>query len=249
EEWDHVKSGNSRTVLVLGEAGIGKTRLCQRVLRLAALQGGRILQSRCHEIESRLPYVPITDALADGFRREDLQALFPAWAAAAAELLPQVAADDPSGDPPRSEKDAPRRRMFEAIARILEYVSAQAPAVLFIDDYQWADDSTVALLHYLARRLSGSRLLVLLAVRTDELRNDSAVRVLIERATGDHLRRVRLKEFDVLTSVELVDWFVEHHGIRLGPGIKELIVAQSAGRPFFLLETLRAIRAGELPVS
>src|SRR5690606_20695479 len=76
-----------------------------------------------------------------------------------------------------------------------------------------------------------------------------AVRVLIERATGDHLRRVRLKEFDVLTSVELVDWFVEHHGIRLGPGIKELIVAQSAGRPFFLLETLRAIRAGELPVS
>src|SRR5690606_10664050 len=95
----------------------------------------------------------------------------------------------------------------------------------------------------------GSRLLVLLAVRTDELRNDSAVRVLIERATGDHLRRVRLKEFDVLTSVELVDWFVEHHGIRLGPGIKELIVAQSAGRPFFLLETLRAIRAGELPVS
>lgn len=249
EEWDHVKSGNSRTVLVLGEAGIGKTRLCQRVLRLAALQGGRILQSRCHEIESRLPYVPITDALADGFRREDLQALFPAWAAAAAELLPQVAPDDPSGDPPRSEKDAPRRRMFEAIARILEYVSAQAPAVLFIDDYQWADDSTVALLHYLARRLSGSRLLVLLAVRTDELRNDSAVRVLIERATGDHLRRVRLKEFDVLTSVELVDWFVEHHGIRLGPGIKELIVAQSAGRPFFLLETLRAIRAGELPVS
>src|SRR5690606_39623202 len=129
-------------------------------------QGGRILQSRCHEIESRLPYVPITDALADGFRRGDLQALFPAWAGAA-ELLPQVAADDPSGDPPRSEKDAPRRRRLEAIARSLEYVSAQAPAVLFIDDYQWADDSTVALLHYLARRLSGSRLLVLLAVRTD----------------------------------------------------------------------------------
>src|SRR5690606_24919216 len=138
-------------------------------------------------------------ALADGFRREDLQVLSPAWAAAAAELLPQVAADDPSGDPPRSEKDAPRRRMFEAFAALSESVSAHGHAVLVIDDYPWADDSTVALRPSLARRLSGSRLLVVIAVRTDELRNDWAVRVLIERATGEHLRRVRPKEFDVLT--------------------------------------------------
>jgi|GEM_PF-526266 len=250
EEWDRVKSGNSRTVLVLGEAGIGKTRLCHRLLRLAAVQGGRLLQSRCHEIESRLPYVPITDALADGVRPEDLQALSPAWAAAAAELLPQVAADELTGEAaPRSGKEAPRRRLYEAIARILEFVSAQAPAVLFIDDYQWADDSTVALLHYLTRRLAASHLLFLLAVRTDELRNDSAVRLLIERETGDHLRRVHVMELDPRTSLELVDWFVEQQGIRLSPGTKELIVAQSAGRPFFLLETLRAIQAGELPVS
>src|SRR5690606_9299707 len=114
--------------------GIGKTRLCHRLLRLAAVQGGRLLQSRCHEIESRLPYVPITDALADGIRPEDLQALSPAWAAAAAELLPQVATNELPGDAaPRSGKGTPRRRLYEAIARILECVSAQAPVVRILD--------------------------------------------------------------------------------------------------------------------
>src|SRR5690606_31240287 len=72
EAWRAVANGTSRAVAVVGEAGIGKSRLCQRFLRFAALQGARVLEGRCYPIEMRLPYSGAVDALLTGLTPDDI---------------------------------------------------------------------------------------------------------------------------------------------------------------------------------
>ncbi|HEX7051388.1 MAG TPA: AAA family ATPase, partial [Longimicrobiales bacterium] len=247
DDWRSVGAGDGRTVIVSGEAGIGKTRFCRHFLRWAVLQGARILRGRCYAAERRIPYSGVTDALLSGVRPEDLDALSPAWSGVVGELLPEFrteSSDRPAGS---LEGEGARRRLFEGIAQLLMAIGRPGPVILFIDDLHWADDSTVALVHYLARRLHASPVLILAALRTEEVEADSELASLRSRQ-GDRarIRYLPLPELDPASITALIDSYENRKNVRIAEPTREWIGRKVGGRPFLILEMLKVLGDGRL---
>lgn len=143
-------AASNRLILIEGEPGIGKTRLAEEHIcdsKAVPLIGA------AHELEQPLPYQPVIEALRGLLGRTDWPALFasirqrlsPVWLAETARLLPELAITP-------STPSADESRLWEGLHQFLLTLAEQQPVILFIDDIQWADASTLALLGYLTRR-------------------------------------------------------------------------------------------------
>jgi DNA-binding SARP family transcriptional activator len=147
--------GEQRIALVMGEPGIGKSRLARDLAERARSQGATVLMGRAYEAESSRPYGPWVDALEtdlseliEGRQEDDVGGARDALFAAVAELAGD-AADEPGG------------------------------AVLILDDVQWLDRDSSELLHFVARSNRERRLFLVLLARGGELEdNEHAVRAL-----------------------------------------------------------------------
>jgi DNA-binding CsgD family transcriptional regulator/DNA-binding transcriptional ArsR family regulator len=152
-------------VLISGEAGIGKTRLCAELLRSHRQRGGRVLLGRACPEEASLPYAALADALRAARRTEPA-----VWEAARAraEILwavaPELAAAD--GAPGRS---VDRPVLFEALLDAVEEAAGEAAALWVLDDLHWADDSTWEFVRYAARRLAHLGLVLAVTYRDEEI--------------------------------------------------------------------------------
>jgi predicted ATPase/DNA-binding CsgD family transcriptional regulator len=162
------------TVLVVGEAGVGKSRLVAELGREVVAAGGRVLVGGALEIdEANLPYVPILEAL-----RPVVQAAVDGDAAAneaigrarpeLAQLFPELEAAIEV-----SHRSAPatlaQTRLYGQLLGVLGRLGRQAPLMLVIEDLQWVDRSTRELIGFLARTLDAARIVLVATVRTDAL--------------------------------------------------------------------------------
>ena len=169
--WEGAVAGRPQLVLVMGEAGIGKTRLLQAVATLAGATGGMVVQARCYEAERSLFLQPVAEAV-----RAAAMTLPPGRVGAAAgdaaatlaELVPDLRKllDLPAYE--RAPAELQRRRTFEAVAAFVRGLASQQPLLLVVDDLHQAGASTLELLHFLLRRLAGDRVLVVATVRAEE---------------------------------------------------------------------------------
>ncbi len=177
-----VTGGESRIVVVAGEAGIGKTRLVDGFASGVGTQGGRVLTGGCLALGSGgLPYGPFVEAFRALFRDVDpgaLPALLGPNRAELGRLMPEV-----RGRPDRLDADATRHgapavasddrfaqvRLFELVLGVVERLARVAPVVIVIEDIQWADPSTQDLLAFLSRNLRDERVLLIATIRTDDL--------------------------------------------------------------------------------
>src|SRR5262249_5809205 len=134
---DEVRSGLGRVVVIVGEAGVGKSSLVTVVGADAREQGGRMLLGRCYESQQILPFGPWGDALRSGGvnkEAEIFQDLAPVWRAELSRLLPEVSAPDlpsPSDD---------LMRLFEGVAQLVERLSLHGPLAVVLEDLHWADE-------------------------------------------------------------------------------------------------------------
>jgi hypothetical protein len=121
-------------LLVLGEAGIGKTRLLEELLDWAARQGVERASARCYAAEGELAYAPVAALL----RARPLPTLDDVWLAEVARLLPELRAKHPDLSPARPMTEAWQRvRLFEALARAV--LGTGRPLLLAVDDLHWCD--------------------------------------------------------------------------------------------------------------
>jgi DNA-binding SARP family transcriptional activator len=171
ERWAGAADGRAALVAVVGEAGIGKTRLVDRALDLARATGGIAIRVRCYPAERSLFLGPVVEALRSLARHtapEDLRTAADRWAGTLAALVPEI--EDvlrPHGYEPASA-DVERRRIFAAITSLLRTSSLRRPLFVFLDDLHEAGASTVEFLHYLFRHAEGSRLLAVATLRVEE---------------------------------------------------------------------------------
>jgi DNA-binding SARP family transcriptional activator/tetratricopeptide (TPR) repeat protein len=246
-EWNIAKAGNQRFVVILGEAGIGKTRFCERFVRLAVLHDARVLRSTCYPAATQIPYGAIVDAILSGVTKRDILSLHPSWQEVISELIPELCGDNRSVASHISHGEGARRRLFEGVAQLITEICRQQPVVIFIDDFQWADDSTAALINYIVRRVAGMPLLVLAAARSEELAGDSLLgRMLRARDADTSIVNIVLRGLAPEHARSLIDQVLRAYDLTLQPGVCEVIQSQTAGVPFFIVETLRAIRDGEI---
>ena len=144
-----VREGRPATVLVGGEAGVGKSRLIGEFTRAEQEAGARVLTGGCLELGADgLPFAPFTAVLRDLVRELGAEAVAGMLAGRAirelARLLPEL------GEPPSGgDQGEARARLFEQVLVLLEHLAARAPVILAIEDAHWADRSSRDLLAFL----------------------------------------------------------------------------------------------------
>ena len=138
-----------------GEAGIGKSTLWLAGVEHARSQGSRVLASRPAEAERGLAYVGLCDLFEDVLDDTLPKLLAPRRRALEVALL----REDATGDP------ADHRALAVAVRDVLQLLSEGEPIVIAVDDVQWLDPSSSSALAFALRRLTESRILVLLARR------------------------------------------------------------------------------------
>jgi DNA-binding SARP family transcriptional activator len=226
--------------VVVGEAGIGKTRLVSTLAADALSQGCRVLIGHCHESDSILPFGPWVDACRSGQVSADeeiLGALHPTRRAEVARLLPEAGM---AGLPRASNGALP---LFESVAQLIEQAAACQPLVLVLEDLHWADEMSLRLLAFVSRRIPAWPALLITTAREEELAEASpARRTLEELSRAPQAMLVGLSPLSRPDTALLVRAL-----IRVGSDaptvaqVEERIWAMSEGNPFVAVEAMRAL--------
>jgi DNA-binding SARP family transcriptional activator len=230
---DRMRRGAATMVVVSGEPGIGKTRLLQAFAARAAGSGARVLAGRCDDAGSPLPLQAVLDALDDHLRSRqpaELAGLLGDDGALLRPLLDRrlsVAEASPGpGELGPVEGTTGQVVLFAALFGVFARIAAESGAVLLIDDAHLADSSTTEWLAHARRRLAGSRLLVLAAIRTGE------------GAAIEGTETLELGPLDVQAATLLV-----------GKDAAARLHERSGGNPLFLLELAQTQEGEDLPES
>jgi predicted ATPase/DNA-binding winged helix-turn-helix (wHTH) protein len=230
--------GDPQTFLLLGEAGMGKTRLIEEFTHRATAEGVAALIGRCREEEGApafWPWIQILRTHIESGCQETLSSLEP-YAAVISQMLPEIRKLFPSIAPlPDVEAEQARFRLLDAITRFLHAAAKQTPLALMIDDLHRADTSSLLLLEFLVRDLRSSPVFILGAYRDLDILGDTIREQCLTRvARTATARSIQLKGISRRAVGELVGQ----------PEDAELVSAlyeQSAGNPFFLTQLVQLL--------
>ena len=153
------------TLVVLGEPGIGKTRILGELAARADEAGQIVLSGSASELESDLPFWVFVDALDEyvmAMEPRRLESLEDDVRAELARLLPSMSDHPASGEVALQDE---RYRAHRAVRELLERLAATKPLVLILDDVHWADSASIELIGALLRRPPSAAVLLTVAAR------------------------------------------------------------------------------------
>ncbi|MEV4759987.1 AAA family ATPase [Micromonospora sp. NPDC049559] len=229
------EQGAGQSVLVRGEAGVGKTRLVEEFVRNLAPEQAVAAFGNCFDGGADvLPFAPFTAALRSLWRRlpDEVGAASLGREDLLARIVPDVAVPAVS-----RWRDDDSSALFALIAQILEQLAANRLLVLIIEDLHWADVSTRRLLEFLFRTPHTGRLLIIATYRSDGIPRQHPLRPFL--AEIDRLRSVRRIELDRFDRVEVTKLLTGILRASPDPAILNEIFARSDGNAFFVEELAR----------
>jgi DNA-binding SARP family transcriptional activator len=240
--WEEATRGRGRIALIEGGAGLGKSRVLRETHARVRAAGGLVLAAKCYEPEMTVPYAAITDALAAAVGDPATAALPTPWLAELSKLLPEIRELDIDIPSPSAGRGSPaaKRRLHQAVLRLLSALGGRSPILFTIDDVQWADTASLEILHFLARKVGRSPVLMLLTYRPAELSPDSRrlTRSLAAGRLADLIALEPLSQDDVRELLGRMATFDK-------PGAEEMFSRNlhriSGGNPLFLEELLEAL--------
>jgi predicted ATPase/class 3 adenylate cyclase len=255
----------ARFAAVVGEAGIGKTRLTEELIRAlrAAGQEPRVLHGRCLAYAGAPSYLPFVQIIkkAAGVKDDMTVAEIRERLGAAAtgafgdtrlggiavdEVLSELLAVGGDGHRARGhDTEQMRDQIFIVVEKYFAAVAAKSPTLVILEDVQWADGSSLALVEHLARTLNGARCLMILNSRPPEDYRSRTADLLGKLGADDLFVRVDLEDLSATESSELVAALLEVE--KLPAKTRGFIVERAAGNPFFVEEIIKTlIEAGVL---
>ncbi len=236
---ERVATGSGQTVLVAGEAGIGKSRLVREFGERLGREGWVVQQGTCFERDRLLPYAPFLyalHALLTTLPPAEVERCLGPALPDLARLLPEL------GLPQAEMASAPeeeKRRIFYALGGVVPRLAARHPLLLVIEDLHWADDTSLELLAVLARRVPREPILLLGTYRDDEVGNGLGYLLdeLDRSRQAIKLRLTRLGRGEVAAMLRAI--FEPDRPIH--QKFLEAIYALTEGNPSFVEELLRSL--------
>ncbi|HLK09824.1 MAG TPA: adenylate/guanylate cyclase domain-containing protein [Candidatus Binatia bacterium] len=240
-----VAGGRGQVVYVVGDAGIGKSRLLHEFRRRLAGEDIGWLAGRCVSFGREMPFLPIIDALKGGLGIDEgdgeaaiVEKLRRGLGALDADLagtepyLRALLAVDP-GDPAVATMDASARRFttFEAVKRLALGAAARRPLVIVVEDLHWIDPASDDFLAYVADALATARVLLLCTYRPGYRP------ALAERS---YVTRLALQPLTPAETTTLAGAILE--ASTFPAEIRDLIAAKAEGNPFFIEEVTKSLR-------
>ncbi len=237
---------SGQVAMIVGEAGIGKSRLAEAFLDEAQRKGATTVPVAWYEGEANLAYAPFAAALralaGDPRRQARLADLPPAWLAEASRLAPELQSlTGLAALPADVSGPGAQSRFFAAVSEVLcALLAGPAPGVLFLDDVQWADEASLELLAYLARRLRELPIYLILAWTDDAVGSDHRLRRLVaETQRAGNGRLIELARWQPTDVAALVA--ADERARSLPPDVGERLYRETEGLPFFVVEYLNAL--------
>ncbi|MBD2027883.1 AAA family ATPase [Leptolyngbya sp. FACHB-711] len=227
QEWSLLHSWltsdhSSEILLLLGEPGIGKTRLLEELAATVRGHQGQVLWGFGFEAEMLRPYGAWVDAL------RSLPAPF------LADLPSELRSLFPETSP-QAEEPTDLKRLFDAVVRLLSQLAINKPTIVILDNMQWLDEASSALLHYAARLLGHTRVRFACAARFRELAVNQPVYKLVQSLRREN--RLQSLELPLLNQAQIVQLVQQVDRAIDG----NQIFAESGGNPLFALEIVHAI--------
>ncbi len=219
---DAAVAGHGRLFLLVGEPGIGKSRLADQAIGIARTRGFRVLVGRCWEAGGAPAYWPWVQSLREFAQK------------APAELDSLL-----RGEPIGSETESARFQLFDATARFLRSASGAQPLLLFLDDMHAADAPSLLLLQFLARDLADTRMLIVAACRdVDPVPGRELSATLAALVREPVTARIALRGLDEAEVME----YVERAAADLAsPELTATLYEETEGNPLFVVETVRLL--------
>ncbi len=237
-------SGRGRLVLLTGEPGMGKTRLCEETERDALEREFAVLWGRAWDGGGAPPYWPWTQALRSFLRGSRGRALLESIADIAEDLRPLV--PDLGGrrgpaPPPSMQDPAARFRLSDAVVTFLRAATLEQPLLVILDDLHAADPPTLKLLQFVAAESRDLRLLLLATYRDAEVRLSSE----LSRTLAEIGRLGTVLALPRLESAEIGELMSEASDRRIPQSLARVLHARTAGNPLYALELARYLSQNE----
>ena len=244
ERWAEARAGRGQVICLMGEAGIGKSRLLLEFQRRLADEPVTWLTGRCISYGKEMAYLPIIDLLKHNFQVEegDDDATISAkiergMEALGAELQPAIPhvkylLSVPPGDDTVLSLDAQQRRLklFEALRAMMLQGGQRRPLVLVVEDLHWIDKTSEEVLLHLADSIPAARVLLLVTYRPG-YQNPFGERT--------YTTRIGLRTLSDHDSLRLAAGMLAMS--EFPPELRDLIVRKAEGNPFFLEEVLKSL--------
>jgi DNA-binding NarL/FixJ family response regulator len=230
---DELDRGPPGAIELLGEPGIGKTRLLSELAARAEMRGCLVLSGSASELERALPFsvfVHALDEYVEALEPSELATLDDDVQAELAHVLPSLSALAIGREVALQHE---RYRSHRAARALLEHLSEPNPLVLVLDDFHWADAASLELLGALLRRPPAARVLIIVALRPRQ--TPEGLRGELERALrASALTRI---ELGVLT----LDEARELLGGRFDAAEAAAVYHECGGNPFYLEQVARSL--------
>ncbi len=239
ESFDKAKSASGQVVCIVGEAGVGKSRLLLELRRTLQSDEYTYLEGQCLHYGSSMPYLPLLDILRSYFGLKEGEREF----LVRKRLEEKISSLDPhlvSILPPlqellslkvedeaylKLEPQKKREKIFEAIRDLLVVESQRKPLLVALDDFQWTDRTSEEFLTYFIGHLPNSRILLLFLYRPEYTH---------QWASKSCYSQIRVDELPTKSSADLVRAMLEEGEV--APELRELILNRAAGNPLFMEE-------------
>ena len=241
ETWNEARQARGGLVVISGEPGIGKTRLCRELALEVRRTGGVVLHGRCAE-HTGFPYEPFVQPLRRFLGRStDPSAPLVEHATELIRILPELRRFVPDLQPvPINDPDAERQRLFDAITGWLVELTRRGPVLLVLDDLSWVDQASLRLLRHVEERIAGERVLVVASYRPgDALAHARSFVREHHRRRPSH--QLTLSGIDDAAAVPLGRAVL---GGSLDPAAEQLVRSvgrSTGGNPLFFSEVLRSL--------
>ncbi|GLZ35247.1 hypothetical protein Lesp02_74340 [Lentzea sp. NBRC 105346] len=240
---DTARGGEGRIALVTGEAGVGKTWLVEELrkdCRADSQDGADLVSVYCPQADGMPAYWPWTQVLRQlaTLRPDAMRRLPTDVRATLAFLLPELR---PGPDLDTTHTAPTAFEVHEAISRALCHF-ADRPLVIALEDFQWADRCSLAMLRFVARQLAGAKVLLITTFRTFRIAYDADLRVTLAVLEQQPVvEAIRLTGLDRTATAELVS---AAGGGTITAEVGAALYERTLGNPYFVLDLVRNLPAG-----
>jgi DNA-binding SARP family transcriptional activator/tetratricopeptide (TPR) repeat protein len=237
---EQARSGRFAAAVVSGPPGIGKTVLVSECARAAHDAGATVVFGRADEL-SPAPFQPWRAAIRHWARHtgDDLAALLGPDVTELGRIVPELAGPAPAPPSSPAADTAERFHLFEAIVRWVQVLSSGRPAVIVLDDLQWADASTLLAVRHLLREPPAVGALLLLTRRHADAPATEPADLVSEIEAAEGVRRIDLAGLPVDDVATLVTGEIRHALDGEGRSFTRGLATATGGNPYFVIETLR----------
>jgi adenylate cyclase len=240
--------GEGGLVFIHGEAGIGKTRLVRELGAYAQSRGVKVLYGRCpalFRMDGVPPYIIWKEVIKDYLETctpEQLYRVIGYYPAEVAKLVPELSQklrSIPQSLPISPEQE--QNRLFEAVSQFVTNISRETPLLVVLDDLQWTDPSSLLLLHYLARGVQKTPLLLLGAYRSTDIDAKHPLTPVLAELNRERLpESFQLKRMSLSDISEMIKGSLEQEDVP--EEFCTLVYEKTKGNPFFAEEVIKSLK-------